>query len=265
MARTHKKGAAKALQQNIFFRLPDGTEISGTMERKRVKNLNLRLRADGTLYLSMPLRLSFEEGERFLAERTDFILRAYQRQRKIREEAEKRGPAPRALENGDRLPYLGRSLTLRITTGAKRGVVLQGEELHVTLRAGDGREVCARLLSSWRKSEAERIFAERLGFYHTHYFAHCPKPSLTVREMRSRWGSCRKDTARITLNAWLLGADVRLIDYVVVHELAHLIHADHSPNYWHIVEAVMPDYRIRRAELRRAFLIPPRVDSDRAK
>lgn len=258
---TQRKGGRTSSIRSAVFLLPDGTEIRTVIERKRVKNLNLRLRPDGSLYLSIPKKLPFEEGERFLISRTDFVRRAYQRLAAREKEPEKL----QEFKTGEKIPYLGRLLTLAVSTGQQREAVLRGSELSLTVRPGDGREERAQLLSSWRKSEAKRIFAERLGFYHERYFNHCPKPSLTVREMRSRWGSCRKDTARITLNAWLLGADVRLIDYVVVHELAHLIRADHSAAFWEAVAAVMPDHRARRAELRRAGLIPPRVDSGRTK
>lgn len=258
---TKKRGGATSRIRHAIFLLPDGTEIPLVMERKSVKNLNLRVRPAGSLYLSMPRRLPFEEGERFLISRTEFVLHAFQRQAERRKAHEKRGGEPRAYESGERIPYLGHSLTIVLSTGPQRKAFRPGEELHFVMRPGDGREERVRLLSSWRKSEAKRIFAERLGFYHERYFGHCPKPTLTVREMTSRWGSCRKDTARITLNSLLLGAELPLIDYVVVHELAHLIHADHSPAYWETVAAVMPDYRERRAALRRTELIPPRVDS----
>lgn len=73
---------------------------------------------------------------------------------------------------------------------------------------------------------------------------------ITLRFMTSRWGSCRKDTASITFNSALCRVSEECMDYVVVHELAHLRHADHSESFWRFVEQFCPDWRRIRSKLR---------------
>lgn len=72
---------------------------------------------------------------------------------------------------------------------------------------------------------------------------------ITLREMSSRWGSCRKSTGRLTFNTCLGAMPPEAVEYVVVHELCHLIHANHSVHFWQLVERCLPDYRQRKAQL----------------
>ena len=75
-------------------------------------------------------------------------------------------------------------------------------------------------------------------------------PNVVIADQQKRWGSCDQHGA-IRLNWRIVQAPMRLVDYVVVHELAHLRHRGHGPDYWHAVRRVMPDYERRRDELRR--------------
>ena len=79
---------------------------------------------------------------------------------------------------------------------------------------------------------------------------------VTLREMTSRWGSCRKQTRRLTFNTRLGGADESMIEYVVVHELCHLIYADHSARFWALVASCLPDCKQRQIALNRMDMTP---------
>lgn len=79
---------------------------------------------------------------------------------------------------------------------------------------------------------------------------HIAYPQLRVRAMKSRWGSCIPAKNAITLNTWLLTKPAAALEYVVVHELAHLVVPNHSADFYAVVEAVLPDYKARRALLR---------------
>ena len=79
---------------------------------------------------------------------------------------------------------------------------------------------------------------------------------ITLKEMTSRWGSCRKQTQRLTFNTRLGCADESMIEYVVVHELCHLIYADHSAHFWALVASCLPDYKQRQIALNRMDMTP---------
>ena len=77
-----------------------------------------------------------------------------------------------------------------------------------------------------------------------------PKPILRFRRMRGVWGNCRRERGLITLNLRLIYAPEEAIEYVILHELAHMMHPDHSPRFWATVGQYMKDYSARRALLR---------------
>ena len=77
-----------------------------------------------------------------------------------------------------------------------------------------------------------------------------PYPSLTIRKMKTRWGVCNKKLQKVTLNYNLIYMDTKYLDYVIVHELSHFIHFDHSKNFWSLVGENEPNYRQIRKEMR---------------
>ena len=99
-----------------------------------------------------------------------------------------------------------------------------------------------------RYREAARIRLEqRVAYYHTVTGGHYT--SITVRDQKTRWGSC-SSRGTLSFNYRLIFAPPAILDYVVVHELCHLTHMDHSRDFWHMVERILPDYRIHKAWLK---------------
>ena len=81
-------------------------------------------------------------------------------------------------------------------------------------------------------------------------FDNLPKYKLKIRKMKTRWGVCNTSTHNITLNQELYRYDIKCLDYVIVHELSHLIEANHSKKFWNIVEKYYPNYKAIRKQLR---------------
>lgn len=98
-------------------------------------------------------------------------------------------------------------------------------------------------IDKFLKKQAETIFLERLQFWYDRFSVKIPYPSLTIRKMKSRWGVCNVKTKRITLNLELIKKLEVCLDYVIVHELSHLVYADHSSKFWSLVEENYPDYK----------------------
>jgi predicted metal-dependent hydrolase len=97
------------------------------------------------------------------------------------------------------------------------------------------------------RREGEQLLPQRLrtlAEQHEFEFA-----SVSVRNLKTRWGSCDAKT-HITLNFFLMQVPWRLIDYVLIHELAHTRHLNHSVEFWQAVERFLPDYKLRRQELK---------------
>ena len=102
----------------------------------------------------------------------------------------------------------------------------------------------------WYRMKAMELFSERLLYNYNNYSIKLPKPSLRIRKMTSRWGVCNVRSHVITINLELIKRDIKYLDYVIIHELAHLKHADHSSLFWQLVEDNMKDYKKYKKEMR---------------
>jgi predicted metal-dependent hydrolase len=151
------------------------------------------------------------------------------------------------LVSGESFPYLGRHYRLKIQEGHQVGVCLSGGYLKATIRPtehGEQREArIQQYLQSWYRSSAlERLrekttrYAEQIGVSPT---------GLSVRNFKSRWGSCDK-RGQVVFNWNIIKAPHSVVDYVVIHELCHLIHPNHSKDFWQLVgrhDAAYPEQR----------------------
>ena len=109
-------------------------------------------------------------------------------------------------------------------------------------------EKAALAAKGWLRQQALAHFQQRIEHFRTHFTLQ--SVSIRLSNARSRWGSCHT-SGRISLNWRLIHLPSHLIDYVVVHELAHLVEMNHSPRFWAVVARVIPDYAARRREIRK--------------
>ena len=225
--------------------LLDGRRIPYRWIKKKVKNLNLRIHRDGVVSVSTPRHLTRDGVEQFLVRNQAFILRALNRW-----EAQGEGDVPSySLCDGGQIPILGTSLPVRITVGAPHGVTLDAECLWIRVRSDDG-DAVKEVLREWMGRRMEewipRLCEEALGRMESYGIE---RPVLKYRCMVSRWGSCCKATGEITFNKFLMCVPVRCVEYVVYHEMAHLVEANHSGAFYRILGELMPDWKERRTEL----------------
>ena len=102
-------------------------------------------------------------------------------------------------------------------------------------------------LDKWLKKQALKIFSEHLENCYENFTRNIPHPSLLIRKMKTRWGVCNTKTYFITLNLELITKDINCLDYVIYHELSHLVEANHSKRFWMVVEENFKDYKKYRA------------------
>ena len=105
-------------------------------------------------------------------------------------------------------------------------------------------------IDKWYKKQARVIFKDHLDNIYHRFSKRIPYPDLRIRKMTTRWGVCNVKTKTVTLNLELIKRDTKYLDYVIVHELSHLIHANHSSKFWDLVEENMPDYKKYRKEMK---------------
>lgn len=107
-----------------------------------------------------------------------------------------------------------------------------------------------KTLEKWYKKQMVELFQNRLEINYQNFEEKIPYPNLKIRNMKTRWGVCNRKTKTITLNSNLMKYSIDKLDYVIIHELSHFIHFDHSSNFWNLVSKYCKNYKKIRKELR---------------
>lgn len=222
-----------------------GAEIEYTLTRKNVKNINMRVDRDGNVKVSASNRVSGRYIDDFVLRHGDFIRESKERWA----QRARHDMIPCGYADGSVFSLLGRDLTLRIIqkTDKKEGVELRGREVFLFVK--DAQDVHRReyLFNKWLREEQKSIFTETCRrIYPVFQPLGIPFPEIQVRSMKAKWGICRPIAGRITFNSRLAMAPQACIDYVAAHEFVHFIHADHSKNFYAVLEKIMPDWKKRR-------------------
>jgi predicted metal-dependent hydrolase len=164
------------------------------------------------------------------------------------------GPMPKEFVAGEGYSYLGRSYRLKLKRSSeitKPFASLYGAFLTVVLPRGDIAEhrpsVVKRAIVGWYRRQADRRLPERVDVYASRAGV-CP-PAVLIREQEKRWGSCNSK-GELRFNWRVMMAPMSLVDYVVAHEVCHLIVANHSTRFWRLLRTILPDYEERRTRLR---------------
>ena len=194
------------------------------IEKKNIKNTYIRVKDDLKIYISTSyLTPKFMIKSLIDNNRKQII-------KMINKEEEKKK---------DGYYYLGKKIYVKRTTLTNS--YFDGQ----TLYAKSKEEV-----DKWYKKEAKKVFRERLDTIYNSFTENIPYPKLTIRTMKTRWGVCNKKLEKVTLNLSLIYMDVKYLDYVIVHELSHFIHFNHSKEFWKLVSQNEPNYKQIRKEMR---------------
>ena len=143
------------------------------------------------------------------------------------------------VKNNNGFFYLGKQYV--VIHSDIKGIKFDGDKVYI----GNDFDI-----DNWYKKEAKKLFLERLNFNYEKFTKNIPYPKLRIRKMTTRWGVCNIKTHIITLNLELMKRDIGYLDYVIIHEMSHLIHGDHSRSFWKLVEQNMPDYKKYREEMK---------------
>lgn len=161
--------------------------------------------------------------------------------------------APLAESNGipSSIQLLGGTFRVRAIKSEMQGCRLDGGALEVSVKDPSDGESVVRQIGLWYRAHALKLAS---GYFESYWpkfeaMGH-EKPALRIRAMRTRWGSYSRRTNSISLNVSLIKAPAEFMEYVVAHELAHLMHLDHSPFFRDALSSLMPDWKARRRDLR---------------
>ena len=233
-------------------------EISVEVRRNSRRKTRIGLGFDpaGHVILDAPVNATMEELYAVVVEHERWLRR--------RLESVARDPvcvaAPQYV-SGELLQYLGQAFELQVKEGATSvSVRMRGAQLglfpglagiagEIQVRlVNPTPELVARQLKRWYRRQAEKVFGERLERFRSLPWLEQSLPTWRTRFMRSQWGSCSHDGV-IALNTHLVKTPERVIDYVILHELCHLVHHDHSRRFYSLMSKHMPDWQDRSSEL----------------
>jgi len=164
-------------------------------------------------------------------------------------------PQPaRRYVSGETHYYLGRQYRLKISSGEKSRVRLIGRFFQMELQNSKDRSKARELMLKWYNTHAREWLAKRIENY-LPQIEHlgASRPEIRFRRMQKRWGSC-SGNGKIVLNTELIKAPIHCIDYVIVHELCHLIHPNHDTRFYRLLSRIMPDWERRKKRLERVTL-----------
>jgi len=231
VARTETNNLETSPVQGITFSLKptphfeiDGRQVAVIVTKSaRAKKMKLKIRSNGSVELVLPKRASLKRGYEFVVSEKVWVARMVQNVE----------PSV-AFAPGISLPILGIPHTLSHAPEMRRGVWQEDGNIFVSGEIAH----FPRRLRDWIKREAKQILIRKVDYYAEKIDK--PVRRITIRDQKSRWGSC-SSAGNLNFSWRLLLMPEKVMSYIVAHEVAHLEHMNHSQEFWELVESLCPD------------------------
>ncbi len=205
----------------------DGIVYDVVITKKNNKNLYIRVKDDNKIYVTCGYFTSKRGITQVLDSNIDSLRKMLKHVKKSK-------------EREDKFYYLGKAYDIIFSDEFKK-VSIIGDKIYVNNE---------KTLNKWYKDEIIRVFDERYVYVFNRFNENIKSPILKIRTMKTRWGVYNRKNHTITLNSKLIEYDISKIDYVIIHELSHIIHFDHSKAFWELVGKYCKEYKSIRKEMR---------------
>lgn len=209
------------------------------VHRKKVKNINLRIRPNMEIYISAPMNLHSDYIENFIRSKEKWIKQVLQ---KI-EEA-KQNQLPSQYLSGEKHKYLGKEYELEVKQGNSNRVSIKEGKIILTVISNifENSDEKKKVMEKWYFENAQKVFVNAIQKWLEILDESIEK--LSIKPMKSRWGSCNHVKRYINLNTELIKRTQFEIEYVVLHELTHLKYPNHGKGFYRYIENYMPNYKM---------------------
>jgi predicted metal-dependent hydrolase len=207
---------------------------------RRSRSISLRITAQG-LSITAPVGQAVD-AHAIASAKADWLVRHWV--------AAQRAAVIRVYETGQQLPYLEETLTLAVQTEPTRrrtAVRRDGQTLAIDSGRDHTPADLRAAVQAWYRAQARAVLNERAALLSTRYGLRYER--IAIRDQQSRWGSCSSGR-NLNFNYRLMLAPTPVVDYVITHELCHLVHMNHSPAFWRLVAEYEPQYKSHRQWLR---------------
>ncbi|MEI6207004.1 MAG: SprT family zinc-dependent metalloprotease [Desulfuromonadales bacterium] len=222
-----------------------GVFVSYGWCHSRRRTLGITVRPDKSVSVRVPLRISEKEIRAFVASRAEWVRKVWKRldSRPVKQHQD--------YGRGAVFMYRGEAFRLEFTTGLHSSLRLHDGLLILSVPEIPAEESVRSMIADWYRKRALEIAEERSVECHRIMQGEgITLPPITIRSMKTRWGSYSYRTRRIVLNLNLIKAPPACFDYVIVHELCHIKVRHHGPDFWRMVSRYVPDYRDVRKQLK---------------
>ncbi|MCV9886199.1 M48 family metallopeptidase [Metabacillus halosaccharovorans] len=214
-----------------------GETIHVEIKYKNRKSIGISIDSFGKIEVQAPKKTPDERILWALEENWDLI------QRKVKEKSERmKGPQKKVYENGESFLYLGETYPINIIHDVKitqDHVVFEEEKLYVYVKQLDD-DTYRQALKRFYYQQCKVLVEKSVSFYQSNFKT---KPrSIRITDSKTTWGTC-DSKLQLTFNWRLAMAPRDVIDYVVVHEMCHMVHLNHDRSFWRLVGKIMPDYK----------------------
>ena len=207
--------------------------ITPQIIRSKRKTLSLSINENADLVVRAPHRASYDEIQKFISEKSAWIDKKHRLIKAHLKDNENQHSRSQCL-------YLGSLYPVKIDNNSIEPISFNGQMFTIN---NENRETISLLLKSWYKKRFMEVALPRLSYFSNKY--NLKVNQVRVKEQKTLWGSCSSKN-NINLNYLLIMATMKVIDYVIVHELVHIIHKNHSAKFWQKVETIMPNYKKAR-------------------
>lgn len=215
------------------------------LEKKKIKNMYLRiLPPDGRIHISAPYRMSDEKIYAFVTDKLDWI---YRNQKRIQSRNISLNNQGIQYIDGDSIHFNGCVYNLSLTESKSTGITVSGSGLIMHVRKNSTAEQRKKILQAWYKEFLDESIKSLIFKWEA--VIGVKSCGFTIRNMKTRWGSCNTKSRRLSFSLQLAQKSTRCIEYVVVHELVHLLEGSHNHVFKAYMDKFLPDWRRIKKEL----------------
>jgi len=213
------------------------------VHRKKVKNINLRIKPNMEIYISVPMNLHRDYIENFIRSKEEWIKSVLKKVEDVKEKQK-----GFEYKNGEIYKFLGKEYNLIVRTGNFNGVSLKNDAksnvmiLTVNENIFENIDEKKKVMEKWYFENAKKLFLKFVEKWLEILDEHVEK--VAIKPMKTRWGSCNYVKKYINLNTELMKRTPFEIEYVILHELTHLKYPNHGKGFYNYIERYMPNYKV---------------------
>ena len=214
-------------------------EITYTFQRKKVKNINLRVKHDGNVYVSAPRRVPAKAADDFVISRCSMIHQAIKSfaARELIKAQQKSGL-------GERAVILGKEYPVITVSDRREYAEMNDSSIIIHIKDTQNTERRNSIFTSWLKGYTKEVFLAVMHDVHKKFIPlGISFPELKIRSMTARWGSCHTYKGMIVLNRRMIEAPINCIAHVAAHEFCHFIYPHHSQQFYSLLDKMCPSWR----------------------